>query len=51
VLDNTGFAFDRSDLVASTPMPDEATLALMRERIRAEIAETYPRFAARLPAA
>ena len=51
VLDNTGFAFDRSDLVASTPMPDEATLALMRQRIRAEIAETYPRFAARLPAA
>ena len=51
VLDNTGFAFDRPDQVAATPMPDEATLALMRQRIRAEIAETYPRFAARLPAA
>jgi glutaconate CoA-transferase subunit B len=51
VLDNTAFAFDRPERVAATPMPDPATLALIRERIRGEIAETYPRFAANLPAA
>src|SRR5262249_55541532 len=46
VLDNTGFSFDRPDVVPETPAPDAATLALMRGRIREEIAETYPRFAA-----
>jgi glutaconate CoA-transferase, subunit B len=46
ILDNTGFAFDRSEFVPETPMPDAATLALMRARIHEEIAETYPRFAA-----
>jgi glutaconate CoA-transferase, subunit B len=46
ILDNTGFAFDRPDFVPETPAPDAATLALMRGRIREEIAETYPRFAA-----
>jgi glutaconate CoA-transferase, subunit B len=45
VLDNTGFTFDRSDFVPETTKPDAATLALMRGRIREEIAETYPRFA------
>jgi glutaconate CoA-transferase subunit B len=45
-LDNTGFAFDRPDIVPQTPAPDAATLHLIRERIRNEIAETYPRFAA-----
>ena len=50
VGDNTGFAFDRPENVETTPAPDEATLALIRKRIRGEIAETYPRFAAKLPA-
>lgn len=46
VLDNTGFDFDRPDTVPQTPLPDNATLALLRGTIRAQIAETYPRFAA-----
>jgi glutaconate CoA-transferase subunit B len=45
VLDNTGFAFDRPEEVPATPAPDEAMLALIRWRIRGEIAEVYPRFA------
>ena len=51
VLDNTGFEFDRPGAVPLTPLPDEHTLALIRGEIRAEIAETYPRFAAALAAA
>ncbi len=48
VLDNTGFAFDRPERVEATPLPDAATLSLIRGRIRGEIAETYPRFAEKL---
>ncbi len=46
VLDSTGFAFDRPERVPITEGPDPATLALLRGRIRDELAETYPRFAA-----
>ena len=46
VLDNTGFEFDRPDEVPSTAAPEAATLELIRDKIRREIAETYPRFAA-----
>ena len=45
VLDNTGFEFDRPDEVPSTAAPEAATLELIRDKIRREIAETYPRFA------
>jgi len=58
VRDNTGFDFDlpaglpgsvpRS--VPITPQPDARALALIRGRIREEIAETYPKFAAQLAA-
>jgi glutaconate CoA-transferase subunit B len=48
VLDNTGFAFDRPERIEETPLPDRATLALIRGDIRGDIAETYPRFAANL---
>ncbi len=48
VLDNTGFAFERPAAPATTPAPDAAGLALLRGRIRDELAETYPRFAAGL---
>lgn len=48
VLDNTGFEFEHTDNVSITPVPDAATLALIRGKVREEIAETYPRFAARL---
>ena len=46
ILDNTGFEFDRAETVPVTPPPEPERLALLRGTIRAEIAETYPRFAA-----
>ena len=45
IRDNTGFEFECPDKVPPTPAPDAATLAAIRGEIRAEIAETYPRFA------
>ena len=45
---HTGFAYDVLDEVPATPPPDAETLALIRGRIGAEIAETYPAFAARV---
>jgi glutaconate CoA-transferase subunit B len=50
VLDNTGFGFDRPEKVPATPAPGAETLAMIRETIGVEIAETYPRFAALLSA-
>ena len=41
----------RSDDAATTPGLDDEDRALVRERVAAEIAETYPRFAATLLAA
>lgn len=46
VRDQTGFEFDCPAQVPTTLSPDADTLALMRTRIAAEIAETYPRFVA-----
>ena len=51
ILDNTGFEFDRADAVPQTPAPDPAWIGLMRGTVREEIAETYPRYAARISAA
>jgi glutaconate CoA-transferase, subunit B len=48
IVANTGFEFDRSAVVPSTPEPTADVLALIRGRIRDEIAETYPKFAAGL---
>ncbi len=48
VLEHTGFDFDRPDEVPQTPVPDAATLALIRGPVAREIARTYPRFAASL---
>lgn len=45
---NTGFEFDRPAQVPVTPEPDPRVLALIRGKIRDEIAETYPKFAAAL---
>jgi glutaconate CoA-transferase subunit B len=50
ILDNTGFDFDRAERVEQTPAPDPAWLALIRGKVRGEIAETYPRFAAKFAA-
>ena len=44
----TGFDFDRADPVPETPGPTPEMLALMRGRLAGEIAETYPKFAARV---
>jgi glutaconate CoA-transferase subunit B len=48
VRDHTGFDFDCPATVSETPPPDAANLALMRGQIARELAETYPRFVARL---
>jgi glutaconate CoA-transferase subunit B len=45
IRDQTGFEFDCPDKVPFTPAPEPEILALIRGRIRGEIAETYPRFA------
>ncbi|MGF1608033.1 MAG: CoA-transferase [Kiloniellales bacterium] len=44
----TGFAFDKPERVPETPLPDAATLALIRGPVAAALAETYPAFAARV---
>lgn len=49
IREMTGFSFDNDHCEVETPGPDAATLALMRGQIRAELAETYPLFAASLP--
>jgi len=46
----TGFDFDRPARAATTPAPEPRVLGLIRGKIRDEIAETYPRFAAALTA-
>lgn len=48
IRDATGFAFDTDPDLRETPAPDAATLALLRGRVREELAETYPDFAAQL---
>jgi glutaconate CoA-transferase subunit B len=48
IVANTGFEFDLPTQVPVTPEPDPRVLALIRGRIRDEIAETYPKFAAAL---
>jgi glutaconate CoA-transferase subunit B len=50
IVANTGFDFDRPAVVPATPEPDPRVLALIRGRVRDEIAETYPKFAAGLAA-
>ena len=45
IRDQTGFEFDCPDKVPFTLEPEPEILALIRSRIRNEIAETYPRFA------
>jgi len=46
VLDNTGFEFDRPEVVPTTPPPAPAHLAAMREVVAPLLAEVYPKFAA-----
>jgi glutaconate CoA-transferase subunit B len=51
ILDNTGFDMDLPAQLVATPEPSADRLALLRGRIRNELAETYPRFAAGMVAA
>ncbi|HZT21078.1 MAG TPA: CoA synthetase [Dongiaceae bacterium] len=44
----TGFDFDHAPAPAVTPAPTREELALIRGRVRTELAETYPVFAAKL---
>src|SRR5258708_7595000 len=46
VLDNTGFDFDRPEMVPTTPAPAPEHLVLMREIVAPLLAEAYPQFAA-----
>ena len=48
VRDETGFEFDCADEVPVTAVPQGVVLELIRGRVRGEIAETYPKFAAML---
>jgi glutaconate CoA-transferase subunit B len=48
IVEATGFDFDRPDRPPVTPAPTGEELSLIRGRIRDEVAETYPVFAAGL---
>ena len=48
IRDNTGFDFDCAARVPMTVGPEPQVLQLLRSRVREEVAETYPRFAATL---
>lgn len=48
VRDQTGFDFDVPALVSATPVPDAAMLDVLRRAVAAQIADPYPRFAARV---
>jgi glutaconate CoA-transferase subunit B len=45
----TGFDYDAPADLPETASPDSATLAVLRGRVRSELAESYPHFAATLP--
>jgi len=42
---NTGFDYDSPAVPPQTKAPDAATLAILRDRVAQELAETYPQFA------
>ena len=46
VLERTGFEFDCADEVTETAAPSAGQLRLIRGRVAAEVAQTYPEFAA-----
>lgn len=48
ILDNTGFVFDRPDVVPVTPLPEPNHLQLLRGPLASEIADPYPKFVARV---
>lgn len=48
ILDNTGFDFDLPPDCPVTAAPNASELALIRSRVRDEVSDIYPQFAARL---
>lgn len=46
VVENTGFDFIRPAAISQTAVPAADWLALLRGRVREQVAETYPQFAA-----
>lgn len=48
IRDNTGFEFHLPTQCPVTTAPDASQLGLIRSRVRREVAEVYPHFAARL---
>ena len=48
VLDNTGFKFDYSDNIETTPIPEQSVLKQIREIVAPQIADPYPQFAERV---
>lgn len=46
VVERTGFEFERADEVHETPAPSPEQIRLIRGRVAAEVAQTYPEFAA-----
>ncbi len=48
ILDNTGFEFDLPPDCPVTTAPNASDLALIRFRVRNEVSDIYPQFAARL---
>ena len=46
IAEHTGFAYDCSDDVATTPAPGAATLQILREVVAPQLVEVYPQFAA-----
>ena len=46
VVENTGFAFDRSDDVPVTPAPTREDLRILRTVVAPQLVEVYPQFAA-----
>lgn len=45
----TGFSYDNEKCETTTPLPDSKVLSTIRGRIREELHECYPQFAARMP--
>lgn len=48
VLDNTGFAFDRSDRVPTAPSPTPEVLKAIRGIVASRLSEPYPQFVSRV---
>ena len=46
MLERTGFEFEYSDEVPETAAPSAGQLRLIRGSVAAEVAQTYPEFAA-----